>query len=257
MLHWQRHLKRFNGLSGGTKICIASTCGHMLVLFALFFLYKDTCQYSITITSTMINTDVPVVFVPFYKSIKQSGLSRSKESKKSISTTLAEPVAIKKKKEKTAKKKKQTKPKISKPKKEEAHLQDVKPKPAEEKKPLPEIAKQEPQKIVEQSQSIGQEVMQAADAQDAIYVGQEEMQALQMQEYIQHEMARYWQPPAGMGELYCIIKVVFDREGEIDSITMEQSSGSALFDSAARAAASKLTCSDQMKAKEIMITFKP
>ena len=44
--------------------------------------------------------------------------------------------------------------------------------------------------------------------QNVLYVGQQEMEALQVQEYIQQEMAQHWSPPAGMRkDLSCIIKV--------------------------------------------------
>ena len=42
---------------------------------------------------------------------------------------------------------------------------------------------------------------------NVLYVGQQEMEALQVQEYIQQEMAQHWSLPAGMRkDLSCILK---------------------------------------------------
>ena len=93
---------------------------------------------------------------------------------------------------------------------------------------------------------------------NAIYVGQEEMEALRLQEYIQNEMAQHWRPPSGMAKnLQCLVKIVIDRDGMLDAVIIEQSSGSGLFDSAARAAASQLEPSVLMHGKELLVTFKP
>ena len=91
-----------------------------------------------------------------------------------------------------------------------------------------------------------------------LYVGQQEMEALQVQEYIQQEMAQHWSPPAGMRkDLSCIIKVCIAFDGTIASMSFEQSSGVLLFDGAARRAVAQLTPPQWAYGKELSITFKP
>ena len=82
---------------------------------------------------------------------------------------------------------------------------------------------------------------QESASDNILYIGQQEMEALQVQDYIQQEMAQHWSPPSGMRkDLMCIVKVVVAFDGSLASINLEQPSGVLLFDGAAKKAAAKL-----------------
>jgi outer membrane biosynthesis protein TonB len=268
-LHWQLS-KWLNGLSLGTKVILISTFAHLCVLFCLFVVYQGGVAYHVTITSTMIDTNATIVFVPLYKSIKQNqSTSNARESvqktqvasvaqatsrpESTARTTLAESVAVKKTKQKNKKAAKKDKKQITQ-KKQQA-------KATENKNSKNEIHAKE--KVIEQVpalvSSIADKQTDACETTDTIvYVGQQEMEALQIQEYIQQEMAQHWSPPAGMRkDLICIIKLVFSFDGSLADLSIEKPSGVLIFDGAARKAAAQLQPPQWAYGKELLITFKP
>lgn len=136
---------------------------------------------------------------------------------------------------------------------------EVKPREVEAIKPAQEI-KEEP-KIETQTSttsetSVATNVDQNTD--NVVYVGQAEMEALQLQEFIQNEMAAHWTPPAGIrSDAQCIVKILVSHDGKNNQIVLEQPSKILLFDSAARRAATQLQPPQWAYGKEILITFKP
>gem|GEM_PF-2363165 len=323
VLHWLR-LKLLKDLPLGIKILALSGIIHLFGLFSLLFIYKGSTVYSVIVTGTMIDTDVPVVFLPLYKSIKQQPLSNKKnpgspngvvqtiaQSDESIKETgirhekkgttigvvpgnkaqknasprtngsTSSPRAVKKKnnqknigrqaKDQLKMKKKPARPdpwassgvnaqparhSLKSDGRVEGNERLKKDEPTVKEIPIKPI----PQ-VVQQSEPIVPPVNQSAiDAagQEVVYVGQEEMEALQLQEYIQQEMAQHWSPPPGIPkESNCTIKISVGFDGTINDLDMEQSSGVLLFDSAARRAASQLTPPPWAYGKTLRITFKP
>lgn len=91
-----------------------------------------------------------------------------------------------------------------------------------------------------------------------VYVGQEEMDSLQAQEYIQQELAQHWAPPSGMrSDLTAIVTLTIDFEGVIKHVDLTTASGNMLFDTAAKKAASQITPARWAYGKKFAITFKP
>ena len=307
VLRWQLK-KWFNNCSLKTKITVATTLGHFCILFSLFVLYRGNEQYHILITGSMINTNVPIVFLPMHKSLKQKGgqsksstahtlVSKSAEvqtvpvtKKGTIATAL--PEVKKTSKKKTVRPSQKKTPGKQKEKKAPEPEKPVieKPKPV-----VQEIAVETPQQINTEAFEVLQPIqtipLEAAcppslethladaprddrgtplvlsltkgigegwDNPDVLYVGQQEMDALQMQDYIQQEMAQHWSPPAGMRKnIFCVIKITIAFDGSISAIEVEQSSGVLIFDGAAKRAASQLTPPAWAYGKEISLTFKP
>lgn len=98
----------------------------------------------------------------------------------------------------------------------------------------------------------------SSDTSNIVYVGQEEMDSLQAQEYIQQELAQHWAPPAGMrSDLFALITLTIDFEGIIKQVELTQSSGNLLFDTAAKKAAAQITPARWTYGKKLAITFKP
>jgi outer membrane biosynthesis protein TonB len=282
VLLWQLK-KWFSNFSIKTKIAFASLIGHCGILFSLFVLYRGNEQYHILVTGTMINTDVPIVFLPMHKSLMQQGGqlksgiggNSSKNSaaqivpavkKETIAAALPEIKSnpsrhrkasqddLKKKNKKESKKKNKSQ-KIIEQKKAIAPEKAIK----EQTKPIePEKALEIPEQIKTAENIPVNSLPIGDDNQNVLYVGQQEMDALQMQDYIQQEMAQHWAPPAGMRKnISCIIKVIIAFDGSKSNLEVEQPSGVLIFDSAAKRAAAQLKPPACAYGKEILLTFKP
>ena len=96
VLHWRLLLlERLKNLSLEVKLTALSIIIHLCALFALLVLYTGNATYNITITGSLIDTNIPIVFLPMHKSIKQgSGAKRGTSEVKSglQNTKSAEPV---------------------------------------------------------------------------------------------------------------------------------------------------------------------
>jgi outer membrane biosynthesis protein TonB len=154
----------------------------------------------------------------------------------------------------------------------------VEPKVEEKVKPVPEKPKEIQKQIISEnihanptihtdpSASSGVNAQPArrslsegwVEVQNIMYIGQQEMDSLQMQNFIEQEMAQHWSPPAGMRkDISCIIKVLIGFDGAISKIEIEQPSGVLIFDGAAKRAASQMAPAQWAYGKEIVLTFKP
>lgn len=276
MFQWQLP-KWLSSISLEARVCIVSTILHAFLLIAIFVVYQGGAQYHITISSTMINPDAEIVFMPLHRSLQQGGMKGSAASqgktaaKKSPAaavektpeggTTLVKIVQSKPKPKAKAKKeikKADTKKAVDKKntsvQKTELAKQETSTQKSEEIKPEP--AKATPQEPLNE-QSSNTSVANATDT-NVVYVGQAEMDALQAQEYIQQELAQHWSPPAGMrADLFAIVILSIDFEGTIKKVDIVTSSGNLLFDTAAKKAAAQITPARWAYGKELSITFKP
>ncbi|GMU19431.1 MAG: hypothetical protein AMXMBFR12_06230 [Candidatus Babeliales bacterium] len=288
MLHWQvpKWLSKFS-LEAWVIIC--SILLHLFVLIALFVAYQGTANFNVTISGSMINPDAEIVFMPLHRSIKQQNkttsavIKKTNSGSKSIVAPKDEPdativkiiqtkprskvtkeskKAVDKKNDKSNKEtvaKKETKTEAKAPSKNEKPEQKV-----EEKKITPEVVN----KVIEDTKVTNNNPTNSSIATDGaidkavdaniVYVGQEEMDSLQAQEYIQQELAQHWAPPAGMrSDLQAIITLTIDFEGVIKHIELTQASGNLLFDTAAKKAAAHITTARWAYGKKFAITFKP
>lgn len=288
VLRWQLR-KWFKQINIKVKILLASVLGHLLVLFSLFIFYRGNENYHILITGSMINTDVPIVFLPMHKSLKKSGGTSVGSARSTSHSEKIEPVKVattikkqtvaislpdvkskknkKLKKEKAAKADALKKQKASKKEILKQASADAKAKVDKQNERKIELEKPKPlvpETAVETSntiQSHAPQTIQNSDlpaSEDVLYVGQQEMDALQMQDYIQKEMAQHWSPPVGMrNDISCEVKIMVACDGTIQKLEIDQSSGVMLFDDAAKRAAWKLTPPQWAYGKELTLTFKP
>ena len=91
---------------------------------------------------------------------------------------------------------------------------------------------------------------------EAIYIGQQELEALKVQYEIEHEVAKYWRPPVGLSkELSCTITVLVDWNGFVNKVNVTKPSGALMFDIAARTAVAKLNLPKSVCGKEVNINF--
>lgn len=262
------------------------------MLIALFVVYQGATNYKVTISGSMINPDAEIVFMPLHRSIKQPEKKSSEVTKqisqKSVAsstkvneeggTTIVKIVQAKPKAKATKEAKKavaKKNEKVTGPEKEIAAKKNVKlesksssqvekPEPKIEEKKAVEATSEKTIDIKENNISSNSSVatMEATDTRandtNIVYVGQEEMDSLQAQEYVQQELAQHWAPPAGMrSDLQAIITLTIDFEGAIKHIELTHASGNLLFDTAAKKAAAQITPARWAYGKKFAITFKP
>ncbi len=238
------------------RVVMGSVLLHLLLLLGVFVVYRGSCDCHITISSTMINSDAEIIFMPLHKfvspkteksKVTRPASTRSPKSEKlqDVKATTLVKLAVAKK---TKPKKETTKKVDTKKIKEEkcfdsAQHERISEIPPADPPPLPSTD------VPDSAQ---------ADQKNVMYVGQEQMDALQAQEYIQQELAQHWSPPAGMrADLSAVVMLIIDTEGTIANINLAVASGNLLFDTAAKKAAAQITPARWMYGKEIAITFKP
>lgn len=261
MLHWRcKILPKLRRPFFWCKLIAVSLVGHLFLLFALLFAYKGSYfSFSVTINRSAISNGAPVVFLPFKKTVAKTSV------KNLVATKKAKPKPKQKPKKKTtvASKKKVT------PKKKTIAKSKPKPKKkavktAQKKKPVAKVAekkkhsKKKIEKVAakEKSKPVVQKTIEAVSAQP-VYVGQLEMAALQMQDEMQQEVSKVWQPPAGLPkDLECTVKIVVDWSGKTQEAIVEQPSGVLMYDISARTAASKLCLPKAVRGKTVNIIFK-
>lgn len=238
----------------------------------------------------MINTDAKIVYMPLHRSIKQAGGS-SKVNGTTISTAqkkqavapskqetgpsttivtrkVSKPVFAVKKKNKVekakAKKTAAKTPEVKKiiEEKKETVTPKIEPTPIEQKK-IDEIKSESLQtadkiEVPDTKAIVVENSGTPLPDQNIVYVGQAEMEALQLQEFIQNEMAAHWSPPMGIrSDAQCVVKIIVSHDGKNNQIILEQPSKILLFDSAAKRAATQLQPPQWAYGKEILVTFKP
>jgi len=75
---------------------------------------------------------------------------------------------------------------------------------------------------------------------------------------LQHELSKHWQPPVGIDQsCACAITAHIDRQGKIEDVTIDDTSGVLMFDVAARTAMLAMELPRWTWGKSLSITFKP
>lgn len=249
MLLWlQKNLPKSIVLLG--KLLAFSTSFHVIVLFVLFFIYTgENNNFSFQISKDILHSDAPVVFLPLYKRIAPKKALKSQKTidkKKDI----IEPKLSNEGKAKPAKIDKattivQAAPKKAKPQKKEKQ----------------ELVKPEPAKIVperkgEKEIALTQNAAQQSNETDIQYIGRDDLNALQMQEFINQEIGNHWNPPLGVpSDAFCEIKVIVNWQGALSDCKISKASKVIIFDISARKAVKAMAFPKWLWGKEFTITF--
>ena len=194
------------------------------------------------------------------KKVEKPKTAVKKEIKKEPPKKKIEP-----KKDELQKKKKEPEKEIKKEEKPEPKP-EPKPeiKPELKSDPKPEIKKEEIKSVPEEplpevEQEIvipeGAEVIEIGD-ENIVYMGRDDMAALNAQELLQEAVQSVWRPPVGMpGGTTCELKVAVDWAGVACDILVEKRSGILMFDVSAKSAAKKTNYPKMFWGKTITITF--
>jgi len=255
------------------------SCGmHLCALALLFMTLRSNSTHHVKVMSSLAQSDARVVVLPFHK-VAPTKFASNRGSSKAASQRVAtaepqgginlsaSPQRKKAEKAKTASvkktakvtKTKKQKPPIKLAEKKVPQLKKIEPKKIEPKKSEPVTQPELAALPVIAAQPATVPLATALDVQshDIVYVGQEELDAMQLQEKIQHEVAQHWKPPCGLGDdLTCLIAVMVNWDGTIESITMQQQSGVLAYDVSARSAVRAMQFPRAAYGKEIVITFK-
>jgi hypothetical protein len=189
--------------------------------------------------SSKFNNDLgaPVVFLPFHKKVNQKKVSKLFTIKPIVQKTISKPKTTIKKEIPIFKK-------------------EIKKNEVIVKKEIPkkeEISKIEPVKKTEIKQP-----KEEKKEQDPIYIGQQELDALQIQNMVQKEVSKNWKTPIGMKKgLICRYKILIDWDGKAKNIILEQDSKSLAYNISAKNSIIKTVFPLEARGKELIIDFKP
>ncbi len=277
----------------GSLWLISGSVHGLILLIALLMGHIDSRQTLVVTTGARRSTDARIVLLPTLKTVRgtqfdqpvrgtQFGVAATNKPSKSQQkkSSLTKVVQADKKKEPAIKKSikpidkklgsttlaatqkdrqslKQTKKAVEKV----AKKPETKPqlKPSEEKQP---VVAQAPQ-IKEEIKSVVEETIEDVvgdpnATQDVIYVGRDDLRAMQVQHVVADALQKNWRPPSGIAkETYCQISFDIDKEGKACNIVMQQHSKVLIFDVAARTALLQAHFNPAAEGQKFTVAFKP
>ncbi len=93
------------------------------------------------------------------------------------------------------------------------------------------------------------------DGDQPFYVGQYDLETIQLAQQVAAEVATVWRPPAGFRNRSCTVRCILDWQGGITSLAFEQPSGSPVFDVSVKQAMHKMKFPKELYGKEIILPF--
>lgn len=226
------------------------------VLFMPFAptLSKDAMTKSMRMASASVSQKkVPVVVPSKQKATSKSAIPKPKKlpapTKKQITES-------KKLLQSVVPKKIQSPQKPPKPKKMTKILEKKEKIIMPEKEIKKEVAAQ-PQPQLQQQENIQQEFDQIQEqALEPIMVGREDYDTIMAVRRIQESIRKQWRPPVGVSaDSGCLVRVAIAKDGKINQIIIEKSSGILVYDLAARDAIAKVSFGREQWGKELLLLF--
>jgi outer membrane biosynthesis protein TonB len=245
---------------------------HGCVMGLLFFMCGHSAL-SFTVSTRKLLEDQRIIIVPFYKktmgSIGKAAAHRRTNVQMPAKTkkTDAQKTGIKSCKKTTkpaVKKQSNHKNKTSmlkkdlskKEKKIEQHSKKVSPEPDIKTVPSPELDKKTEPVVDKQLQHEPIAANEPLAQDNAVYMQQDEYDALVLYEQIQRELIRCWSPPAGIAAgTQCVVTLYVTWQGLLERYTLQQSSGILMFDMSVRASLKDIVFPRVAYGKELTITF--
>lgn len=260
-------------LNASVRNCFAAALAlHCTLILLVIFLDHRSVHQVVSVPA--IDPNVRVVFSPFAGSAALP--SGGKKVSPAPSGPQKEPVKTEqRKKGKTAvQRQKQKAPAPSRAEKKTAqaisrvappiHKKQLPKKPEPVKKRSGKEARTEKKKISDspkQPPAIHEKVLEHKSPEpipDEIVVGRAQYEEYRVAREIRSAIERTWVAPRGTdSEARCILSVEIDAQGKVKTIETRTASGSALFDSAARYAASQTIYPKEVWGKTLVVEFTP
>lgn len=140
-------------------------------------------------------------------------------------------------------------------KKQEQVPQEIQPQPvvaAPAAPVIPEVVEQ-PVVAVEPVAAVPSQEM-ISDAQDVTFVGAQDLEMIEIQDQIKHQVMQHYKPPVGIAkQAICELAVVVGPDGKGQRVTVKKSSGSLANDMCARAALLKIKFPKEVIGQEIIV----
>lgn len=179
------------------------------------------------------------------KKKKELAKKKALEDKKNLEQKLAED-------KKAAEEKKKLAQKLA----EQKKTTDSKTTPKKPEQPEPVKEPQTAQPELEASNDINDPNIGVGGTGDGpFYVGQYDLETIQLAQAVAAEVAQVWHPPAGFKNKSCTVRCVLDWDGNMISLAFEQSSGSPVFDISVKQAITKMKFPKELYGKEIILPF--
>jgi len=265
MLHWLQ-LNTPRRVSFFIELIAVSVLFHAITIFALFFWHARNdpgCHIILGLPSVDLADIVVVPFSepPVHEPVQKAQTVSQPSSKKSVPrqksparTSLKKaPVkkVVPKKKPAPQKKVAQAPVKKAAPKKVEQKVEQKKestPIKKDQKKPVPK--KQEP---AAPAKEVKQDTISESNQ---MAVSPKEYDALELQQLLQEELERHWQPPEGLAQdLSCEVKIVVG-QGAVEQLDVVAPSGVLIYDVYAQSTLMALQYPKQTWGKQLTVTFK-
>src|SRR3990167_1636279 len=214
----------------------------LLFLSTVIFFRGPKTLGNIFVHSQLLNHKIDFVVLPYARRVSAQSLNKAIQQKVALQSKLASKETPKPK----------VKPKIV------QQIKKVEPKKiVAQPKPISVKSKQPEPKPVEikpvQSKSI-EKVEEKID--EPIYIGKEDLQALQIHDEISQALQQHWNPPQGIQPTQpCKIKVILDEAGKVKTLNIEQSSTILLYDMAAQMALTKTEFPEKAWNNEFTLNF--
>ncbi|HJM69186.1 MAG TPA: TonB C-terminal domain-containing protein [Candidatus Babeliales bacterium] len=200
----------------------------LLFLSTAFFFGGPKTLGNIFVHSQLLNQKIEFVVLPYARRVSARALNKAIQKKVA---TLPKHAPVKKMQK--PKPKPKPKPKIV------QQVKKVVPKKVEAKPAAPVKPKQPEKKAIE-AKPVPEKVVEKVEEKkvdEPIYIGKEDLQALQIHDEISQSLQQHWSPPQGIRPTQaCKIKVVLNEVGKIKVLTVEQSSSVLAYDMAAQMA---------------------
>lgn len=268
MLRWPRVKlpERFRVLG---SLWLISCSAHALLFIMVSLLSSAGGRQALVVSAARRNRDARIVLLPMMKTVRNTKFDSSSQKKTVVAKKKPKPV----KKTVSPKPKKQLAKKTPVPKKPSTTVAQSKvAKPAPKKKAQTPIKKSAPTvakiikpadkkktqtKKIEKLAQNKKAPKQVEGAENIIYVGRDDLRALQVQNVVADALQKNWRPPSGVAqETMCQVSFDVGKDGKACNVKMQDGSSVFIFDVAARTAIMQAHFSPSARGKQFTVAFK-
>lgn len=263
MWRWQpmRLPKRFRFWS---KLLLFSAALHAIVILWLFVLYQEPLSIlAVDIKSDMLHNKADIVLLPLKKRVHStasltkrtcaSGASQPKTEAKQLMPVPQKKVAV------------SNKGATPMPKRKTQDLITTKTAVAPSEKAMAEkstaqvgVSPEQHERPPEAQSNAMLATTQGKPGESVVYVGQHDLDALELFGAVQEALQPHWRPPVGLApDTACVVSVRVGWDGSAQEVTIVEKSGIIVCDTAARKAVLAANYPRSTYGKQLVITLRP